>query len=161
MSAGIALVVFIGSFLILSMGCRMPVAHGLGAASLLVFIACNLDTITVGQAAFNSLDSFTFLAIPFFIYAGTLMEHSGISKSLIDWIQGIIGRVRGSLGIICTLASMAEACGMVPFADGFGCTDCRCRTHLFRADPDSIARLIREAGLISFSLISFPSGKPL
>ena len=61
----------------------------------------------------------------------------------------------------CTLASMAEACGMVPFADGFGCSDCRCRTHLFRADPDSIARLIREAGLISFSLISFPSGKPL
>lgn len=107
MSAGIALVVFIASFLILCMVCRMPVAHGLGAASLLVFITCNLDTITVGQAAFNSLDSFTFLAIPFFIYAGTLMEHSGISKCLIDWIRGIIGRVRGSLGIICILASMA------------------------------------------------------
>lgn len=81
MSAGIALVVFIASFLILCMVCRMPVAHGLGAASLLVFITCNLDTITVGQAAFNSLDSFTFLAIPFFIYAGTLMEHSGISNA--------------------------------------------------------------------------------
>lgn len=107
MSAGIALLVFIGSFLILSMVCRMPVAHGLGGASLLVFVFCGLNTITVGQAAFNSLDSFTFLAIPFFIYAGTLMEHSGISKSLIDWIQGIIGRVRGSLGIVCTLASMA------------------------------------------------------
>lgn len=107
MSAGVALLVFIGSFFILSMVCRMPVAHGLGGASLLVFICCNLNTVTVGQAAFNSLDSFTFLAIPFFIYAGTLMEHSGISKALIDWIKGIIGRVRGSLGIICTLASMA------------------------------------------------------
>ena len=61
----------------------------------------------------------------------------------------------------CTLASMAEGCGMTPFADGFGCSDCRCRTHLFGADPDSIARLIREAGLISFSLISFPIWKPL
>ena len=61
----------------------------------------------------------------------------------------------------CTLASMAESCGMTPFADGFGCSDCRCRTHLFRAEPDSIARLVSEAGLISFSLISFPSGKPL
>lgn len=61
----------------------------------------------------------------------------------------------------CALASMAEGCGMEPFAPGFGCSDCRCRTHLFRADPDSIARLVERAGLVSFSLISFPSGKPL
>ena len=61
----------------------------------------------------------------------------------------------------CTLASMAEGCGMVPFAPGFGCSDCKCRTHLFRTTSEDTARLIGEAGLISFSLISFPSGKPL
>ena len=107
MSAGTALLIFILSFLFFAMICKMPVAYGLGAASLLTFAACHLNTITVGQAAFNSLDSFSFLAIPFYIYAGTIMEHSGISKTLIDWIQGIIGRVRGALGIICTVACMA------------------------------------------------------
>lgn len=107
MSAGTALLIFILSFLFFAMLCKMPVAYGLGAASLLTFAACHLNTITVGQAAFNSLDSFSFLAIPFYIYAGTIMEHSGISKTLIDWIQGIIGRVRGALGIICTVACMA------------------------------------------------------
>ncbi len=61
----------------------------------------------------------------------------------------------------CELARMAAACGMTPAAEGFGCSDCRCRTHLFSADRESIARLVREAGLVSFSLISFPSGKPL
>ena len=61
----------------------------------------------------------------------------------------------------CELARMAEECGMVPFADGFGCSDCSCRTHLFSSTPDSIARLIAEARLISFSLIFSPSGKPL
>lgn len=61
----------------------------------------------------------------------------------------------------CALARMAEECGMTPSAKGFGCSDCRCSTHLFRADPDSIARLVERAGLVSFSLISFPSGKPL
>ena len=61
----------------------------------------------------------------------------------------------------CTLASMAEGCGMEPFADGFGCSDCRCRTHLFRTGPEQIARLVSEAGLVSFNLISFPGGKPL
>ncbi|MDO5862389.1 MAG: GIY-YIG nuclease family protein [Thermoplasmata archaeon] len=61
----------------------------------------------------------------------------------------------------CELARMAEECGMEPFAKGFGCSDCRCATHLFRADPESIARLREMAGLVSFNLISFPSGKPL
>lgn len=61
----------------------------------------------------------------------------------------------------CTLAKMAEECGMTPSFKGFGCSDCNCRTHLFRTDPDGIARLVDRAGLISFSLISFPSGKPL
>lgn len=61
----------------------------------------------------------------------------------------------------CDLARMAEECGMEPSFKGFGCSDCRCRTHLFRADPESIARLAERAGLISYNLISFPSGKPL
>lgn len=61
----------------------------------------------------------------------------------------------------CDLARMAERCGMEPFAEGFGCSDCRCRTHLFRCDPDSIARLKEEARLVSYSLISFPKGEPL
>lgn len=61
----------------------------------------------------------------------------------------------------CDLAAMAEDAGMAPFADGFGCSDCRCRTHLFSADPGSIARLLDRAGLVSYNLISFPSGKPL
>lgn len=107
MNVGVALILFIVSFLALAMIFKMPVAYALGAGSLILFIVCNLDTITVGQAAFNSLDSFAFLAIPFYIYAGTIMEHSGISKALISWIHGIIGQVRGALGIICTLACMA------------------------------------------------------
>lgn len=61
----------------------------------------------------------------------------------------------------CTLARMAGECGMEPAAEGFGCSDCQCRTHLFRTDPESTARLVREAGLVSYNLISFPDGKPL
>ena len=61
----------------------------------------------------------------------------------------------------CDLARMAGEYGMEPSVEGFGCSDCRCRTHLFRADPDSIARLSEAAGLVSYNLISFPSGKPL
>lgn len=47
----------------------------------------------------------------------------------------------------CELAGMAEACGMVPAIRGFGCSDCGCRTHLFRVPEGSMERLVEEAGL--------------
>ena len=47
----------------------------------------------------------------------------------------------------CELGRMAEECGAVPEMDGFGCSDCGCRTHLFRISQDSADRLIAAAGL--------------
>lgn len=51
----------------------------------------------------------------------------------------------------CRLAEMAEACGGIPEMDGFGCSDCGCRTHLFRVSPEVRDRLIAEAGLSRFT----------
>ena len=50
----------------------------------------------------------------------------------------------------CELASMAGDCGMVPFVDGFGCSDCSCRTHLFRVTDGSLDLLISRARLEPF-----------
>ncbi len=47
----------------------------------------------------------------------------------------------------CGLADLAEKCGAVPFADGFGCSDCGCRTHLFLLGEGSEERIITSAGL--------------
>ncbi len=47
----------------------------------------------------------------------------------------------------CMLAHFAEENGMVPVHPGFGCSDCRCRTHLFLAPGDSAERLISSCGL--------------
>lgn len=107
MSAATALFIFVISFLFIAMVLKVPVSFSLGIASLLVFWYGGMKTVTVAQVAFSSLDSFAFLAIPFYIFAGTLMEYSGISKMLIDWIKSIIGHVRGALGIICILTCMA------------------------------------------------------
>lgn len=107
MSPLAALLLFIFTFLFIAVVFVVPVSYALGIASMVVFMAGGHNVVTVAQYAWSSLDSFSFLAIPFYIYAGTLMEYSGISKMLIDWIGGIIGRVRGNLGIITILASMA------------------------------------------------------
>ena len=107
MNASVALLVFILSFVLFSMVLKVPVSFGLAIASLFIFIGANMSTTTVAQYSFASLDSFALLAIPFYIFAGVLMEYSGISKLVINWIQSIIGRIRGSLGIICTVTCMA------------------------------------------------------
>lgn len=107
MSPLAALILFIFTFLFIAIVFVVPVSYALGISSMVVFVAGGHDVVTVAQYAWSSLDSFSFLAIPFYIYAGTLMEYSGISKMLINWIGGMIGRVRGSLGIITIVASMA------------------------------------------------------
>ncbi|AGI47488.1 hypothetical protein TALC_00486 [Thermoplasmatales archaeon BRNA1] len=48
----------------------------------------------------------------------------------------------------CGLARMAEECGMVPEMDGFGCSDCSCRTHLFKADEETIGKLVARGCLL-------------
>lgn len=103
----ISLLLFIFVFLFMAVLFVVPVSYALGIASMVVFVAGGKNVVTIAQYAWSSLDSFSFLAIPFYIYAGTLMEYSGISKMLIQWIGSIIGKVRGSLGIITILASMA------------------------------------------------------
>ncbi len=47
----------------------------------------------------------------------------------------------------CRLAEMALECGMEPFAEGFGCSDCRCRTHLFRVTGGSRDAFLSVTGM--------------
>ncbi|MDD6072720.1 MAG: TRAP transporter large permease subunit [Clostridium sp.] len=107
MSALTALLVFLISFMLIAIFCKMPVSFALGTSSLLVLAYGGLKLSIVPQFAFSGLDSFALLAIPFYIFAGVLMEYSGISKMLIDWIKSFVGRVRGATGIITICACMA------------------------------------------------------
>ncbi|WP_195276456.1 TRAP transporter large permease [Anaerotruncus rubiinfantis] len=107
MSALTALVLFIVSFMVVAMLFKMPVSYALGFSSLLVLAFSGKNTVTIAQYAFSGLDSFALLAIPFYIFAGVLMEYSGISKMLIDWIKSFVGRIRGATGIITIVACMA------------------------------------------------------
>ncbi len=107
MSAISALILFIASFAIIAMLFQVPVSYALGFSSLLVLAFSEKNIVTVAQHAFSGLDSFALLAIPFYIFAGVLMEYSGISRMLIDWIKTLVGRVRGATGIITICACMA------------------------------------------------------
>ena len=51
----------------------------------------------------------------------------------------------------CVLARTAVECGMLPVHPGFGCSDCRCTTHLFLVPEGSDRNLISSCGLRHFA----------
>jgi C4-dicarboxylate transporter DctM subunit len=59
----------------------------------------SLPPTMMPQNIFGSIDSFTLLAVPFFIFAGELMGRGGIAVRLVEWVTKMFGGVRGSLGL--------------------------------------------------------------
>lgn len=51
----------------------------------------------------------------------------------------------------CDLAEIVRKTGAEPVIEGFGCSDCRCRTHLFRVDPDIVSKNLADLGMIFFN----------
>ena len=100
-----ALFVFLGTFFILAIAVKIPVGFSLGIGAVTTFLFANLPTVNMAQGAFSALDSTSYLAIPFFMIAGTLMEFSGISASLLNLVEAFIGRVKGALGIVTIVTS--------------------------------------------------------
>ena len=73
---------------------NVPIALTLGAAAVLALLwEGNIPLLVVPQRIFTGTDSFPLLAIPLFILAGELMEHSGISARLVRLAQVLAGCV--------------------------------------------------------------------
>jgi C4-dicarboxylate transporter DctM subunit len=84
----------------------VPIAIALGYSSIFALSYQGVPVITVAQSIFESLDSFTLMAVPFFILAGNLMQSSGISRRLINLANSLVGWFRGGLGSVAVLTSM-------------------------------------------------------
>ncbi|NLM95113.1 MAG: TRAP transporter large permease subunit [Firmicutes bacterium] len=99
-------VLLFGSFLILMLF-NIPIAVALGLASMIALFFGPMATppLLVVQRMFTSVDSFPFMAIPFFMLAGGLMEGGGISKRLVNFSKTLIGAMPGGLGIITVVSS--------------------------------------------------------
>lgn len=107
MTPMVLLGIFLLFFLGLAMGFKVPVAYSIGSATLAVILFAGMSPKTLCTVAFSGLDSFPLLAVPLFIFAGAIMQYSGIATSLIRLIDSLVGRLRGSLGAITILASAA------------------------------------------------------
>ena len=87
----------------------VPVAYTLGlagVAALLVSMDFLPAVTTFSQRMANGLDSFTLLAIPFFILAGQLMNHGGIAIRLINFAKALVGRFPGGLAFVNVVSNI-------------------------------------------------------
>jgi len=65
--------------------------------------------ITMGQKMYTAVDNFSLLAIPFFMFAGQLLERTGITEAIVDFAYSIIGWGRGALSCTVELAGILLA----------------------------------------------------
>jgi len=99
-----------GTILLLTfLGCLalgVPIAFSVAVAGIVVLIVGDVNLLIVVQRLFASSDSFSLVAIPFFILAGDLLARGEMSKMLVAFAEACIGKIKGGLSAVSVLASM-------------------------------------------------------
>ncbi|MFZ4451246.1 TRAP transporter large permease [Salibacterium aidingense] len=89
----------------------IPVAVCIGLAALTTMIAADMGIpfSLVPNQLFSGMNSFTLMAIPFFILAGEMMNRAGLTIRILNLAEAIVGHIRGGLAHVNILASMLMA----------------------------------------------------
>jgi len=89
--------VLLGTFLLLT-AIGVPVAYSLClAAATILFFFMDMPLVMVSQIMYSGIDSFSFMALPFFMLAGAFMSAGGVTKRLVTFSQSLVGHYRGGL----------------------------------------------------------------
>jgi tripartite ATP-independent transporter DctM subunit len=108
MPSSVLLVAFIGLLLLLY-AIGVPAAYSLGMTVVIIMllpIGPEQNFVILTQRAYSGLNSYTLLAIPFFIMAGRLMNITGITDDLFSFAQELVGSLRGGLAHVNVLVSL-------------------------------------------------------
>ena len=92
-------VLWVTPIVLLCLGLPIYLCFLAGSIAALLFVT-SVPTSIVPQVMFGSVDSFTLLAVPFFLFTGELMGRGAIADRLVKWCMALFGGVRGSLGLV-------------------------------------------------------------
>jgi len=83
----------------------VPISIALGLSSMIaVLLHTDMSLMVLVQKIFGGVNSFTLMAIPFFILAGNIMAAGGVSNRLVNFAGTLIGRLTGGLALVSTVA---------------------------------------------------------
>ncbi|NLS13765.1 TRAP transporter large permease [Vibrio sp. SM6] len=87
----------------------IPIAIAIAMSSLVIMctiMPLDVAFMTAGQKIITGIDSFSLLAIPFFILAGNIMNRGGIATRLVEFAKLLVGRMPGALAHVNVIANM-------------------------------------------------------
>jgi len=84
----------------------LPVAFSIGIASLVYLLAEGVSLGMIAQSLVRGVDSFTMLAVPFFLLLGELMNSGGITNRIIGMAKVLVGHFKGGLAQVNNVASI-------------------------------------------------------
>lgn len=87
----------------------VPIAFSMGIASIAYILVEGIPLAMATQRFFSNTQSFAFLAVPFFIFAGNLMIHASIAQRIINLANCTVRQLPGGLGCVSVLTSMGMA----------------------------------------------------
>ena len=99
----IGIILFICLMVLLLGG--LPIATCIGGATVITMIVSGLPLMNFASKVYASVNSFTLMAIPFFMLAGSLMATGGMSRRLVRLASSLVGWVTGGLTHVMILAS--------------------------------------------------------
>lgn len=96
---------FITLFILLIIG--VPVGFAIGGATMFsMFFFSDMNMIINSQYCYSGIFSFTVMAIPFFMLAGTIMSTGGIAKRIVNFASALVSFVDGAIGCVSIIACM-------------------------------------------------------
>lgn len=102
-----ALIMVVLLVFMLAIGASISVSVGLSSAvAMLCMLPAGVSFATSAQRLFAGANSFSLIAIPFFILAGNLMNNGGIAERLVNLAKVIAGRMPGALAQTNVIANM-------------------------------------------------------
>lgn len=101
---GTAIAILLITFLVLIL-LRVYIAYAVGIASVVCLLYLGIPLSNVCQQMVKGLNSFSLMAVPFFIVMGCLMGSGGISEKLIALANSLVGWMRGGLAMVNIVAS--------------------------------------------------------
>jgi tripartite ATP-independent transporter DctM subunit len=108
--AGRAMITFMLIFLLATMLFGIPILLCIALIGFIGIVATpNLVPALFAQKMFTQLESFTLLALPYFILAGSIMSAGGLSQQLVEFARALVGHLRAGLAHAAVVASMVFA----------------------------------------------------
>lgn len=111
----IALLAFTVLVILLTLGVPLPYCFGAGLMVMTLVGEATMRGMMLW--GFSQLTNPVLLAIPLFVFAGTIMSVSGIAGSLLKFVNVFVGRIRGGLGVVASIS-----CAIIGAISGSGLT---------------------------------------